>query len=163
MGLDMYFYDKPARVIWELPDGTHFPVCYQRDVGMCQPFPPSANTLCFHKKKKKNVPASMTKSAKEGERGQVAQDPAAMKQRRGRLRHLSERDTHKILWVYTDSWAIFLDFLCGAWLEHASEEYKYFWRFQWEAESTSKIFVNNRHTETNREIMYFMEILLSWF
>lgn len=107
----------------------------------------------------RNAPACMTKSAKDSKGGKVAQDPEAMKQSQGRRRHLSESGTHKILWVCTDSWTVFLDFLRGARIKHPSEEHKYFWRFQWEAESTSKNFVNNRHTETNREMMCFMEIL----
>lgn len=157
MGLHMYFYDKPRLSYLGAPRWHTLPsLLSELDVGMCQPFPPSANTLCFHKKN--HMPACMTKSAKEGKRGQVARE--AKRQRRCRLRHLSESGTHKILWVYSDSWTTFLDFLCGAWIKYPSEEHKYFWRFQWEAESTPKTFVNNRHTESNREMMYFMEILI---
>lgn len=60
----------------------------------------------------------------------MAQDPEAMKQSVCRLRYPSESGTHETLWVYTDSWTVFLDFMCGAWIKYLSEEHKYFWRFQ---------------------------------
>lgn len=52
MGLHMYFYDKPRLSYLGAPRWHTLPsLLSELDVGMCQPFPPSANTLCFHKKK----------------------------------------------------------------------------------------------------------------
>lgn len=129
----MYFCDKPNLSYLGAPRWHTLPsLLSELDVGMCRPFPPSANTLCFHKK----YASVYDKLCK---RGQVWTSGTRPWSNETEHVHTSQRVGHtKYCGYILTLGPFFLIFCVGPGSNIPQEEHKYFWRFQWEAESNSK-------------------------